>query len=194
MLGVEPSAPALQQLPVAASERGAVGAVGRRGEVGLDSLQNGADTLFSHTLSGCLTQAFLFLDAYGIQLCGAQGACSPSSLPFFLLLSLSAVVLAASGAALLRSGNQKPLFAAESVRELEPARSRSRWASRIELLPPKHSAVRLALRCGWGPISVGLVRLMAKRIVQDRRKPTPGDDPSNSSQLISRSLSHPSTG
>ena len=35
---VEPSAPALQQLPVAASERGAGGAVGQGGEGGPNSL------------------------------------------------------------------------------------------------------------------------------------------------------------
>jgi hypothetical protein len=95
VLGVEPSAPALQPLPVAGSERGAVGAVGQGGEGGPNALQNGAP-FFSHTLSGCQNQAFLFLDAYGIPALrefrspvASRGR--PSS-GFFLLLSLSAVV------------------------------------------------------------------------------------------------------
>lgn len=67
-LGWNPSAPALQHLPVAASERGSRERCG-------DSLQNGAPS-FSHTLSGCQTQAVLFLDAYGIQLSGVGESAS----------------------------------------------------------------------------------------------------------------------
>lgn len=176
-LGWNPSAPALQHLPVAASERGSRERCG-------DSIQNGAPS-FSHTLSGCQTQAFLFLDAYGIQLsgvceceapvceCASRGR--PSS-GFFLLLSLSAVLLAASDAALLFSGNERPLLDTGNPSpmcqvELPPSEVDE---GTVRPGPKSFKIIQLsALVCGavgvLQPISAGLPSEEdAKRIVEER--------------------------
>lgn len=145
-LGWNPSAPALQHLPVAASERGSRERCG-------DSLQNGAPSL-SHTLSGCQTQAFLFLDAYGIQLSGvgecasAKPQCASRGRPssgFFLLLSLSAVVLAASDAALLFSGQRKGLSWTRATPR-QCAKSNCHQVDESQIIQNR-SAVCLGLRC-----------------------------------------------
>lgn len=184
-LGWNPSAPALQHLPVAASERGSRERCG-------DSLQNGAPS-FSHTLSGCQTQAFLFLDAYGIQLSGVGESASlrvrsPSVLPevvpprasfCFCLSQLSFSPLATQLCSSL--GNEKASLGHGQPLANVPSRTVTKWMN-----PKSFKIVQLsALVCGavgvLQPISVGLVRRMPKgSLKRDLRKPRPRYDPSES--------------
>lgn len=179
-LGWNPSAPALQHLPVAASERGSRERCG-------DSLQNGAPS-FSHTLSGCQTQAFLFLDAYGIQLSGvgesasAKPQCAsvllavvpPRASFCFCLSQLSFSPLAtqlcsslATKRPLLDTGNPSPMCQVE----LPPSEVDEGTAGPG---PKSFKIIQLAALVGGAvgvlqPISVGLPSEEdAKRIVEER--------------------------